>query len=262
MWHGIKFRCFLVLLPIAACGIGAGCAPDRVELDHALALGQQLATQGKDGVPPCLGCHGVQGEGIGPFPRLAAQDPRYLERQLADFARDLPAAGVHLEPIARDYSETPRIYSNLTVFTPAVRQDAIMTPIAKQLSADERRHLALYYASLAFAAKPVAADFQTLERGQDLALRGKPEYGVPACISCHAPDGQGFGEHFPPLAGQSADYLVEQVNRWQSGQRDNDNMGLMRTVANQLTDGDKRNVAAYFANRSFAWTGYEGDWPW
>ncbi len=64
-----------------------------------------------------------------------------------------------------------------------------MGPIARRLSTEDRHNLAVYYGSLPFEAAPVPADFQTLERGQDLALRGKPEYGVPACVTCHGPDG-------------------------------------------------------------------------
>ncbi|MCG6861975.1 MAG: c-type cytochrome [Chromatiaceae bacterium] len=241
----------------------SGCSgePDAV-MGDARRAGEHLATQGRDGIPPCSSCHGPKGEGQATFPRLAGQHPLYLVKQLEDFARVPPRAGVVVEPIARDYSATPRIYSDLTVFSPGIREDAVMGPIARQLSKADRRNLALYYASLPFDATPVPADFQTLERGQDLALRGKPEYGVPGCVTCHGPDGRGFEADFPPLAGQPAAYLVGQIDRWQSGQRDNDPQRLMQTVANQLTDADKANVAAYFANLSANWPGYQGDWPW
>jgi cytochrome c553 len=173
-----------------------------------------------------------------------------MTKQLEDFARELPAPGVVMEQVARDYVKTPRIHSDPTVFTPGLRQHEIMSPIAKLLTVDDRKNLSLYYSNLAFTATPVAADFQTLERGIDLALRGKPEYALPACVSCHAPDGEGFGADFPPLAGQPAAYIVAQIDRWQRGERDNDKLGLMRAVAEQLTDADKLNVAAYYANRS------------
>lgn len=240
----------------------SGCGDDRATIKAAKLAGEKIATEGRDGVPACMGCHGAEGQGVGNFPRLAALDPRYIERQLADYARDLPPAGVVLEPIAKDYVETPRIYSDLTVFTPGMRENTLMKGIAKALTAEERKQLAIYYSSLSFTTTPVEADFQTLERGQDLALRGKPEYGLPACISCHAPNGQGYGEHFPPLAGQPTQYLVDQINAWQTGKRDNDAMGLMKSIANQLTDADKYNAAAYYANRSYTWAGYKGEWPW
>lgn len=218
----------------------------------AWQAGEQLARNGRNPIPACVACHGVNGEGnfAASFPRLAGLHPGYIAKQLQDFARDPVQVGVRLEPIARDYSKTPRIYSDLTVFTPGTRKNPIMNAIAKMLTPEEINNLAIYYGSLPFQATPQPVDFQTLERGADLALRGKPEYGMPSCISCHGPEGRGFGPHFPPLAGQPLQYLINQINQWQTGERDNDNLALMQNIANQLTDGDKMNVAAYFSNRS------------
>lgn len=240
---------------LAVCllaGVMSGCNEHSAEERDLLAAGEKLATQGLAGAPACASCHGAKGEGTpaAGFPRLAGLDAGYLAKQLQDMARDLPAGGVVMDPVARDYTKTPRVNADLTVFTPGIRKSPIMTPIAKQLSAEQIKALAYYYSTLSFTAKPVAADYQTLERGADLALRGKPEYGLPACVSCHAPDGEGFGADFPPLAGQPAQYLIGQIDQWQRGERDNDPLGLMRAVADQLTDADKANVAAYFANRS------------
>ena len=219
-----------------------------------IEAGKELASKGRGTIPSCGACHGVNGEGNqqGGFPRLAGLHPQYLQKQLQDFSRELPPAGVVIEPVARDYSKTPRIYADKTMFTPGVRRDATMSQIAKQLSETDIQNLGAYYGSLSFTASPVKAEYEVLERGQDLALRGKAEYGLPACVSCHAPDGEGFGSNFPPLVGQPSPYLIEQINRWQRGERDNDPMGLMKAVAEQLTDADKLNVAAYYANRSLA----------
>ncbi len=234
----------------------AGCKKSD---DQSLAIeaGKTLAESGKAGVPACQSCHGVNGEGMAAtgYPRLAGMNAQYLEKQLNDLARDLPAVGVVIPQAAKDYSMTPRIYSDLTVFTPGLRHDDVMSPIAKSLSVADRHNLAVYFGSLAFKAQPVPADFEVLERGQDLALRGKPEYGLPACVSCHAPDGEGFGADFPALAGQPAAYIIKEIDDWQAGSRDNDNLGLMHAVADQLTDGDKIDVAAYFANRSLTVNG-------
>jgi cytochrome c553 len=229
-----------------------GCEKGKVAEQSAITAGKILAEKGRGDIPGCVACHGAQGEGIeaAGYPRLAGLNAGYIEKQLKDLARELPPAGVVIESVAKDYSKTPRLYSDLTVFSPGVRHDAIMSPIAKQLSNADIHNLAQYFASLSYTAKPVSADFQVLERGQDLALRGKAEYGLPACVSCHAPDGEGFGSDFPPLAGQPASYIISQINKWQQGQRDNDNLGLMKAVADQLTDADKINVAAYYANRS------------
>lgn len=229
------------------------------EIDETAWLaGQKLAKNGRDSIPACVVCHGANGEGnfAIAYPRLAGLHSSYIIKQLQDFARDPMQVGVKLEPIARDYSKTPRIYSDLTVFTPGTRKDPVMNTIAKALTPTEIDNLAIYYGSLSFQATPQPVDFQTLERGADLALRGKPEYGMPSCNSCHGPNGRGFGPHFPPLAGQPPQYLINQINKWQIGERDNDNLALMQNIANQLTDGDKMNAAAYFSNRSLTVKGF------
>lgn len=244
---------FGLIILSASVLIFSGCtSKSERDREAAVAAGKTLVEKGRGDIPACLACHGANGEGLDAagYPRLAGLNSNYIEKQLKDFARELPPPGVVIESVAKDYSKTPRIYSDLTVFSPGLRHDEVMSAIAKKLKESDIHNVAEYYASLSFQAKPVAADFQVLERGQDLALRGKAEYGLPACISCHAPDGEGFGSEFPPLAGQPAAYIVSQINKWQRGDRDNDNQGLMRAVADQLTDADKMNVAAYYANRS------------
>lgn len=246
-------RIFCLITVSASLVTMSGCG-SKAEADRkaAVAAGKVLVEKGRGDIPACLACHGANGEGLDAagYPRLAGLNSLYIEKQLKDLARELPPAGVVIESVAKDYSKTPRIYSDLTVFSPGLRHDDVMSPIAKKLKDEDIHNLAEYYSSLPFQAKPVTADYQVLERGQDLALRGKAEYGLPACISCHAPDGEGFGADFPPLAGQPSAYIVNQINKWQRGERDNDNLGLMRAVADQLTDADKLNVAAYYANRS------------
>lgn len=215
--------------------------------------GEKLVTSGRMNLPACTSCHGANGEGdtSAAIPRLAGLNAQYIKKQLEDFARDPVKTRVNIEPIARDYTKTPRTYSDLTVFTPGTRRHKVMNEIAQELTATEAEDIALYYSSLSFKAEPVPVSFEILERGEDLAQRGKPEYGLPACDSCHGDKGHGHGPDFPPLAGQPARYIINQINLWQTGQRDNDDLALMRHIANQLTDGDKENVAAYYSNQSF-----------
>lgn len=216
--------------------------------DTALEMGRQLAQQGREGIPACASCHGTAGEGnreLG-YPRLAGLHPDYIRKQLREFSRDPLDIGVKVDAIARDYTKTPRIYKDLTVYSPGIRSDAIMNPIAKALTPEEIDTLSEYYTRLPFKARPVAADFQTLENGRELAVRGKPEYMMPRCNACHGLNGEGFGAIFPPLSGQPPQYIIAQINKWQRGERDNDNLSIMKNVANLLTDGDKETITAYF----------------
>lgn len=223
------------------------------EILAARKQGADLAQNGRDGVTACSACHGAKGEGnaAAGFPRLAGLHPAYIARQLRDFAREMPLTGAHFDKIARDYSKTPRIDLPYSILTPGVRQDATMSPVAKALKDDEIEAVAQYYGALGYEHKPLAGDPETLERGEDLVLRGKPEYGVPGCFACHGQNGVGVGAVFPPLAGQSPAYLIAQIDRWQAGSRDNDENGLMRSVAEWMTEGDKHAVATYLANLSY-----------
>ncbi|MBI3776840.1 MAG: c-type cytochrome [Gammaproteobacteria bacterium] len=212
--------------------------------------GARIAQSERTGIQACIACHGARGEGNRALgaPRIAGLAAGYIEKQLRDFARDPIKTGVTLDPIARDYSKTPRVQVDLTVYTPGVRRNAAMNAAAAALDNPEIHAVALYFSALPYQVEALPSDPETLERGEDLALRGKPEYGVPACTSCHGPNGRGFGDQFPPLVGQAPEYIIRQLNHWQTGARDNDTMALMRNVSDQLTDGDKINVAAYFAN--------------
>lgn len=199
----------LILLPVS------GFAAD----------GATLANQGNGrGAMPCVTCHGVDGNGqeAAGFPRLAGLNAVYLRHQLDSYAEN-------------------------------TRSHPIMTPIASALNEVERQVLADYYSTL-----PVLGAVKALspiilpESEQDnlgawLALRGRWEKQVPACVQCHGPQGIGVGTHFPPLAGQSAKYLADQLYAWQKGVRHNDALGLMKHIAEALTDDDIQAVSAWFA---------------
>lgn len=253
-----QFRPLVTLVTMTIVSVTlASCSPGEEEpviIDtQAAKAGEAFAKSGRDSIAPCVACHGADGEGNNDtgFPRLAGLHPQYIEKQLHDFRRDPLKMGVSVEPVARDYSKTPRIYKDLTIFTPGTRHDPTMNAIAQAMTDEEITQVANYYGSLPFEATPVPSDFQSLERGMELAVRGKPEYMLPRCDACHGPNGEGFGAHFPPLAGQPIKYIISQLNKWQSGHRDNDHLSMMKNTANTLTDADKVLVAKYYANQSY-----------
>jgi len=174
-----------------------------------------IARSGSGAATACASCHGARGEGQSAFPRLAGQDLGYLARQLDDFAQDR-------------------------------RANAVMGPIAKALSPEDRRAMADYYAHMppptaTQPAPPASAS------GGWLATRGAWSKGVPGCVQCHGPGGRGVGSAFPAIAGQSAAYIASQLKAFRDGARRNDPQALMRTPASKLTDADIEAVAGWFA---------------
>ena len=76
-----------------------------------------------------------------------------------------------------------------------------------------------------------------------------------ACGYCHLPNGQGRPEN-ASLAGQPADYIVQQVADMRSGRRksSSDKMGSINTmmaVAKASNDAEVKIAAEYFSNMKF-----------
>jgi thiosulfate dehydrogenase len=178
----------------------------------------QIAAHGKgEAVPACAGCHGAKGEGVAIFPRLGGTGQAYLAAQLDAFA---------------DGS----------------RDNPIMQPIARALSSGERSAMALYYSRMPGPPKPAdTAQPSPTDTGAWLATRGRWDDQVPACGKCHGAGGGGLGADFPPLAGQSSDYIAAQLQAWKAGKRPPGPLGLMQVIAGKLSDADVQAVSAYYA---------------
>ena len=189
----------------------------------AADAGQQIVLQGgSQGATACVACHGADGAGnaASSFPRLAGLSAAYLMRQL----------------------EAYRV---------GTRASAVMAPIAKALTDSEIESVAEYYSRQHPPVPETTAPPQLLATGRYLAVKGDWGSGIPACVSCHGPDGQGVGgPYFPALAGQHASYIVSQIQAWKNGQRTNDPINLMQSVAEALTEEQAQAAAAYFAGLS------------
>ena len=64
------------------------------------------------------------------------------------------------------------------------------------------------------------------------------------CAACHGADGNSVNPVWPSIAGQHATYLVEQLQAFKSGSR---NEPLMLGQVMMLNDEDMKNLAVYYA---------------
>jgi cytochrome c553 len=162
----------------------------------------------------CGTCHGVHGNSTQPkFPRLAGQNPSYLAAQLRAFRSQTRGDS-----------------------------DAIgyMWGMAQPLSDPTIDALAKYYA--AQQPKPGKSGEPSLvQRGREIYENGIASEGVPACASCHGPEGHGQAD-YPRLAGQHAQYVLKQLASFQNSMRD---VAVMHGVAQNLRVPEMESVAAY-----------------
>lgn len=186
--------------------------------------GKKIATEGNgQGAVACMSCHGADGFGqpVAGFPRLAGLNDTYIAKQLHDFKN-------------------------------GTRKNRVMASFASALTDAEIKAVADYYAHLPPPAKSAekAADAALMKRGEEIARRGIWSRGMPACFQCHGENGQGVPPHFPPVVGQSANYIAAQIKGWKMGTRANDPVGLMKAVSDKLKDDEIAAVAAYVASLS------------
>ena len=69
------------------------------------------------------------------------------------------------------------------------------------------------------------------------------------CAACHNPDGNSANPQYPKLAGQSADYLLKQLQEYKSGARAN---AIMAGMVAPLSPQDMEDLAAYFSSQQIA----------
>jgi cytochrome c553 len=118
--------------------------------------------------------------------------------------------------------------------------------------------------ALAFMAGAGAADLQhdsaeaiadRIGSGNPLAGKAKSEAG--RCQSCHGTQGHGTAT-YPKLAGQYADYLMNQIRNFQSGQRLHP---VIQASSPAISETDLADISAYFASQQSMSGGAQNDNP-
>jgi cytochrome c553 len=180
----------------------------------ALAEEVELARAKKIVAGSCFLCHGMQGESATElFPRLAAQNEKYIAKQLANFRS-------------------------------GERKSEVMPRMVGALAPDDMRALGLYFSRQASPPHP-PTDARLAAQGMVIYRQGGAATEVAACIGCHG--GRGYGsESLPRLAGQVASYLATQLRNFGARVRTNDN-AVMHTIAAKMTETEILAVAEYLS---------------
>lgn len=91
---------------------------------------------------------------------------------------------------------------------------------------------------------PVHAATAHAADGREIAANGTGR-GAPACSACHGAQGEGRPDLAQPrLAGLDSAYLIEQLNAFAAGSRDNETMA---PIAKALTPDERQAVATFYA---------------
>ncbi|MCU0956189.1 MAG: cytochrome c4 [Hydrogenophaga sp.] len=181
---------------------------------HAQTAKPDLARGAAQFGQVCVACHAADGNSTTPAnPKLAQQHPEYLIKQLQEYKS-------------------------------GKRQNAIMAGFAASLSDEDMRNISYWLASQK-ATPGFAQDKDLVRLGERIYRGGISDRQIAACAGCHSPNGAGIPAQYPRLAGQHAEYTVDQMRQFRDGVRKNSVQ--MSQIAAHMTEQEIKAVADYIA---------------
>jgi cytochrome c553 len=158
----------------------------------------------------CAICHGPQGVSDANSPNLAGQFAEVTYKELHDFKT-------------------------------GARVNVVMSPFAANMSEQDMKDVAAYYAYLPRVPSPKVDERVPAPA---IVVTGAPMRNIPPCGSCHGEIDYKAGS--PWLGGQSAVYIKAQLQAFASGTRRNDISQQMRNIARHMTAEEIDQVARYY----------------
>ena len=202
------------------CSVYTVTGQENVDAEAAEATPAEAVETAAEASPveTCVPCHGEDGNAtIEGYPNIAGQNEKYLLHQM-----QLMRSGE--------------------------RQIPLMLGQLEQKTDAELQEIATYYASL--PGRIGQASPEQLDLGEKIYRGGILDKNVAACTACHSPFGNGNSlAGFPRLSGQPVEYTITQLKAYREGQRESDdnNGGMMRDIAANLTDTEIAAVANYIS---------------
>lgn len=193
-------------------GTTASAAPVAYEPNPAAGKSLYELGDASRSIGACIDCHGVEGNSeVLIYPNLSNQHAEYIAKQLHNFKNK-------------------------------ARTNYAMNQFAGAMTDDDIADMAAYFADPKAVANVVSRKVMPVAAITEEVLAGKAKAAV--CASCHGADGNSPVAIYPKLAGQSADYLVKQLQEFKSGTRKDP---VMAGMVAALTDQDMQELASYFA---------------
>jgi cytochrome c553 len=180
-------------------------------------------------IAKCLSCHGQHAGGD------------------IDFGPDVHFGTPALRGMGEQY-----LKDALIAYQTGTRTHKEMSVISAMLDEETINFMARSFAAYEVPLMKSASELTALaekdalfREGQTIARQGIPQQGVPACMACHGPLGEGSAVG-PRLAGQNVMYIESQFRAFANGSRQTVQSAVMQPVVAGLTDNDVKAVAHYY----------------
>ena len=189
----------------------------------------------------CSGCHGVDGNTALPyFPKLAGLDAAYAEKKMTAFRE--PSG----PPVDEAFWWALKVVGSKKGAGNVTRQERMnMEGVAHAETPEQLKEAVQWYAKQT-PSPGHSTNKLLVAQGQEIFTKGVPTQKILACATCHGPDAAGKGPA-PRLAGQNAEYLIDQLDKFRKGDRRHS--PEMTMVTRDLDPDQARAAAAYLQSR-------------
>jgi len=197
----MKHILLAIFLSVALVGCSDESTPEKQSAAD-VGAGKKVAEK------ECKGCHGLDGKGVAAgIPNLAGQRGRYIMAAL------------------KEYKDGVRVH-------------AALRAIATNMTDEDTRTVAAFYASLPPVPVAKVDVFAPYANGKAVAA---------ACTNCHGADGNSQSPGIPTLAGQQPHYFVAATQEYLTNARES---APMDPLLRKLSKLDIESAALYFASQT------------
>jgi cytochrome c553 len=189
----------------------------RLKMTILVLIASAVSSLAAGSTRNCTWCHGTSAQGLANAPRLAGQNPLYIENQLLSFfvhARD--------NPFSAQY----------------------MWAASAGLNAETAHDLAVYFSMLP-AEPALDGNKELIAIGRMIYEEGNPETDLAACAACHGPNAEGVRQ-IPRLGGLSYSYLKRRLEEWGQGYHASAQPPMPR-IASKLSPEEIEALASFLS---------------
>ncbi len=153
-----------------------------------------------------------------------------------------------------DENDTPNIgglsrayaFKQLFDYKYGRRIDKIMRKRCAKASDQDLSDMAAWYETLSMEPMMGLAASKTVPA---LVDKGDKSRLLLPCKTCHDSKGAGRGELVPAIGGQKREHFIDTMTAYKDSERANDDYGVMRFIAERLTEDEIEQLALYYGSK-------------
>jgi len=153
-----------------------------------------------------------------------------------------------------DENDTPNIaglsrayaFKQLFDYKYGRRKDKVMRRRCEKVTDQDLADMAAWYETMKMEPMMGVAASKTVPV---LVNKGDMKRLLLPCETCHNAKGEGRGQLVPSIGGQKREHFIDTMTAYKEADRKNDDYGVMRFIAERLSDDEIEQLALYYGSK-------------